>query len=45
MRSNDLEERVHELEAEIAALRERTLLPPIGIRRRATMTIGDLPLY
>ena len=45
MRANDLEERVQELEAEIVALRERTLLPPIGIRRRATMTIGHMPLY
>ena len=41
----DLEERVEELEAEIAALRERTLLPPIGIRRRASWSIADLPLY
>jgi len=45
MRSHDLEKRLEELEAEIVALRERTLLPPIGIRRRATMTIGDMPLY
>jgi hypothetical protein len=45
MRSQELENRVDELESEIAALRERTLLPPIGIRRRATMTIGKLPLY
>ena len=45
MRSHDLDKRVDELEAEITALRERTMLPPIGIRRRATMTIGDLPLY
>jgi len=45
MRSDDLEKRVDELEAEIAALRERTLLPPIGIRRRATLSIGHLPLY
>lgn len=45
MRSEDLEKRVEELEAEIAALRERTLLPPIGIRRRASWSIADLPLY
>ena len=45
MRSDDSEKRVDELEAEISALRERTLLPPLGIRRRATMTIGDMPLY
>src|ERR1051325_3118889 len=45
MRSDDLEKRVDELEAEIAALRERTLLPPVGIRRRATISIGDVPLY
>ena len=45
MRSEDLEKRVEELEAEIAALRERTLLPPIGIRRRATWSIADMPLY
>ena len=45
MRSHDLDKRVDELEAEITALRERTMLPPIGIRRRATMTIGKLPLY
>jgi hypothetical protein len=41
----DLDKTVDELEAEIAALRERTLLPPLGIRRRATLTIGRLPLY
>ena len=45
MRSDDLEKRVAELEAEISALRERTLLPPLGIRRRATWSIGDMPLY
>ena len=45
MGSHDLEKRVDELEAEIAALRERTQLPPVGIRRRASFTIGDLPLY
>ena len=45
MRPEDLEEKVHELEAEIAALRERTLLPPIGIRRRASWSNADLPLY
>jgi hypothetical protein len=45
MRPDDLEQRVNELEAEISALRERTLLPPIGIRRRAAWTIGDMPLY
>ena len=45
MRSRDLEERVEELETEIAALRERTLLPPVGIRRRASISIGALPLY
>jgi hypothetical protein len=45
MRSHDLEKRVEELETEIAALRERTLLPPIGIRRRASLSIGALPLY
>jgi hypothetical protein len=45
MRSHDLEKRVEELEAEIAALRERTLLPPIGIRWRARWSIGDMPLY
>ena len=45
MRSEDLEKRVEELEVEIAALRERTLLPPIGIRRRATWSIAHLPLY
>lgn len=45
MRSDDLEKRVDELEAEIAALRERTLLPPIGIRRKASVTIGRMPLY
>jgi hypothetical protein len=45
MRSHDLEKRVEELEAEIAALRERTLLPPIGIRRRASWSIAHLPLY
>ena len=45
MRPEDLEQRVDELEAEIAALRERTLLPPLGIRRRAAMTIGRMPIY
>jgi hypothetical protein len=45
MRSEDLEKRVEELETEIAALRERTLLPPVGIRRRATWSIANLPLY
>ena len=45
MRPEDLEHRVEELEAEIAALRERTLLPPVGIRRRASWSIADLPLY
>jgi hypothetical protein len=45
MRTQDLEERVEELEAEIAALRERTLLPPLGIRRRASWSIAHLPLY
>jgi hypothetical protein len=45
MRSHDLDKRVDELETEIAALRERTLLPPIGIRRRASLSIGTLPLY
>ena len=45
MRPDDLEDRVEELEAEIAALRERSLLPPIGIRRRASWSIADLPLY
>jgi hypothetical protein len=45
MRSDDLEKRVDELEAEIAALRERTLLPPVGIRRRASITIAHVPLY
>ena len=35
----------HELEAQIAALRARTLLPPIGIRRRATWSIAAMPLY
>src|SRR5688572_8060346 len=45
MRSHDLERRVDELEAEIAALRERALLPPLGIRRRATWSIANLPLY
>ena len=45
MRSDDLEKRVAELEAEISALRERTLLPPLGIRKRATWSIADMPLY
>ena len=45
MRPEDLEKRVEELEAEIGALRERTLLPPLGIRRRATWSIANLPLY
>lgn len=45
MRSDDLEQRVAELEAEISALRERTLLPPLGIRKRATWSIADMPLY
>jgi len=45
MRSADLEQRVEELEAEIAALRERTLLPPIGIRWRARWSIANMPLY
>src|SRR5687768_16670024 len=45
MRSEDLKHRVAELEREISALRERSLLPPIGIRRRATWTIARMPLY
>lgn len=45
MRSDDLEKRVAELEAEISALRERTLLPPLGIRKRATWSIAHMPLY
>jgi len=45
MGSRELEKRVDELESEIAALRERAQLPPVGIRRRATITIGHLPLY
>ena len=45
MRSDDLERRVAELETEISALRERTLLPPLGIRKRATWSIADMPLY
>ena len=45
MRSHDLDKRVEELETEIAALRGRTLLPPIGIRRRARWSIAHLPLY
>jgi hypothetical protein len=45
MRSHDLETRVDEFEAEIAALRQRTLLPPVGIRRRATIAIAHWPLY
>jgi hypothetical protein len=42
---HELEKRVDELEAEIASLRERAQLPPVGIRRRATITIAHLPLY
>ena len=45
MRPEDLDERVQELEAEIAALRERTLLPAVGIRWRASWSIAHLPLY
>jgi hypothetical protein len=45
MRPEDLEKRVQELEAEIVALRERTQRPPIGIRKRASWSIGDMPLY
>jgi len=45
MRPEGLEKRVEELEGEIAALRERALLPPLGIRRRATWSIANLPLY
>ena len=45
MGSGDLQQHVDDFEAEIAALRERTLLPPLGIRRRARFTIGRLPLY
>jgi hypothetical protein len=45
MRSEDLEKRVAELETEISALRERTLLPPVGIRKRATWSIANIPLY
>ena len=45
MRSDDLEKRVAELETEISALRERTLLPPLGIRKRASWSIADMPLY
>lgn len=45
MRSDDLEKHVAELEAEISALRVRTLLPPLGIRKRATWSIANMPLY
>src|ERR1041384_2014202 len=45
MRRELLEDRVAELEAQIAALRERTQLPPIGVRRRARWTIAHVPLY
>jgi len=45
MRRAELEQQVHELDAQIAALRARTLLPPNGIRRRATWSISSMPLY
>ena len=45
MLSQQLQERITELEEQIAALRARTLLPPLGIRRRASWSIARLPLY
>ena len=45
MRTQELQERVDEFEAQIAALRERSLQRPRGIRRRASWSIAHLPLY
>jgi hypothetical protein len=45
MRRAELEQQVHELDAQIAALRARNRLPPNGIRRRAAWSIGSMPLY
>ena len=45
MRRAELEQQVNELDAQVAALRARNLLPPSGIRHRATWSIASMPLY
>ena len=45
MRRAELEQQINELDAQIAALRARSLLPPSGIRHRATWSIASMPLY